>query len=101
MKLTERRLRKMIVEEIQKLSEQEKWSQDVDVDEGGMHDALGIPQDEDINDHYTSGEQLARDLIDAVGREEAAGMINFAANVNPDYNLYDRAQNALNRIEEE
>lgn len=98
MKLTERRLKKIINEEVQLFLEQEKWGQDVDVDEGGMHDALGIPQDQDINDVYTSGEQLARDLIDAVGREEAAGMINFAANINSEDNLYDRAQRALNRI---
>ncbi len=101
MKLTERRLRKIIFQELATLSEDEKWAQDVDVDRGEMHKALDVPKDKKISTHYTSGEQLARDLIDAQGREEAAGMINFAANVNSEDNIFDRAQTVLSRIEKE
>lgn len=99
MKLKERKLTKMVLDELNKFVEQEKWAQDVDVDKGEMHQALNVPDDEEVSTHYTSGEQLARDLIDAVGREEAAGMINFAANVNDEDNIFDRAQRALDRID--
>lgn len=79
------------------LNEKEKWSQDVDVERGKMHKILNIPQDKDIEDHYSSGKSLVQDLIDKVGREEAAGMINFAANINSEHNIYDDAQNWLNK----
>lgn len=101
MKLTERRLKKVIYQELATLSEDEKWAQDVDVDRGEMHKALDVPEDKKVSTHYTSGEQLARDLIDARGREEAAGMINFAANVSGEDNIFDRAQRALSRIDKE
>ena len=79
------------------LEEKEKWSKDVDIERGKMHKLLDVPQDRDIEDHYTSGEKLAQDLIDKVGREEAAGMINFAANINSEHNIYDDAQDWLDK----
>lgn len=100
MRLTERRLKKMVIEEMEKfIQEDEKWAQDVNVDKGEMHRVLNVPEDEEVSTHYTSGEKLARDLIDKVGREEAAGMINFAANVNDEDNIFDRAQRSLDRID--
>lgn len=76
---------------------EKKWSKDVDVDRGKMHRLLNVPDDEDIEDHYNSGKKLAQDLIDKVGREEAAGMINFAANINSEHNIYDDAQDWLDK----
>lgn len=77
------------------VNEDEKWSKDVDVEEGKMHRVLNVPQDEKVEDHYSSGAKLAKDLIDKVGRETAAGMINFAANINSSHNIYDDAQDWL------
>lgn len=76
---------------------EKKWAQNVDTDEGKMHRLLNVPEDEDVEDHYSSGKKLAQDLIDKVGREEAAGMINFAANVNSERNIYDEAQDWLDK----
>lgn len=78
---------------------EEKWAQDVDVDEGQMKDILGVPEDETIADGYDgSPEQAAQELVDAVGEEEAAGMINFAANLTKDRFL-NRMQDALDDID--
>ncbi|MFW5847320.1 MAG: hypothetical protein ACOCVF_00175 [bacterium] len=79
------------------IDEAEKWGQKADVDKGKMHKVLNVPQDKDVEDEYSSGEQLAKDLIDKVGREEAAGMINFAANINSEHNIYDDAQDWLSK----
>lgn len=102
MEIKKKHLKKIIKEEVSKVlkQEQEKWAQDVDVEEGKMHDILGIPQDEDIEDNYDSGEQLAQDLVDAVGKDETSSMINFAANISDEQNIYDDAQDALEDIEE-
>lgn len=78
---------------------EKEWSKDVDAEEGKMHEILGIPEDEDIEDHYDSGMALAQDLVDAVGEDEAASMIAFAANVNPEDNIYDDALQELEEIE--
>lgn len=85
------------------LDEVEKnWSKDVDVETGKMHKVLAIPQDEKIEDHYDSGEELADDLVDAVGDEkEASSMIAYAANINPENDIYDKALKAIGRKEYE
>ena len=73
---------------------------DVDVEEGKMHDLPDVPQDENISDTYDSGEQLARDLVDATGDEqEASGMIAYAANIDPDDNIFDDALDAIDEID--
>ncbi len=69
MKLTERRLKRIILDEFSALSEDEKWAKNIDVDRGEMHKTLDVPEDKKVSTYYTSGEQLARDLIDAKGRE--------------------------------
>jgi hypothetical protein len=81
------------------LHEQEDLS-DVDAEEGKMHDLLGVPQDQDISDEYDSGEQLARDLVDATEDEkEASGMIAYAANINSEENIFDDALDAIGEID--
>lgn len=73
---------------------------DVDVEEGKMHDLLDVPQDENISDKYDDGEQLARDLVDATGDEqEASSMIAYAANIDPEDNIFDDALDAFNEID--
>src|ERR1035437_639561 len=68
----------------------------VKIKKGGMHKALGIPEDEEIKDVIKSGMVLATRLIAKVGREKAAGMINYAANINGHSNkLFKDAQGAL------
>lgn len=90
-----------------KVINEEKWSQDVDVEEGKMHKLLNVPEGEDIKDHYTSGEKLAKDLLNAVAQEEgeddakqsATGMIAFAANVNSEDDIYDEALQEIEDLE--
>ena len=68
------------------------------IKKGSMHKVLGIPEDEDIEDYFKSGIKLAKTLIKKVGRKRAAGMINYAANINSTYNVFDDAQTALSKI---
>ena len=67
----------------------------------GMHKALGIPVDKKITDVYKSGKKLAKDLVAAVGKKKAAGMINFVANISSKEELFIAAQKALSKIEED
>jgi len=57
-----------------------------------MHKLLGVPEDETISSKYKSGEKLAKDLLKKVDRKTAAGMINFAANINKKETIFDDAQ---------
>ena len=82
------------------LEEKEKWSKDIKLEKGAMHKALGIPDDKKVSEVYTSGKELAKDLVAKVGKKKAAGMINFAANINPKDNVFDKAQRALDDMEE-
>jgi len=52
----------------------------IEVESGRMKELLGIPEEDQIADHYTSGVKLADDLMKKVGRADAMKMINFAAN---------------------
>jgi len=76
-------------------AKKKKWAKDIKVKKGKMHTLLKVPDDKNIEDVYTSGEKLAKDLIKEVGKEKAAGMINFAANINKEKNIYDDAQKYL------
>lgn len=68
---------------------------DADIEEGKMSDILGVPEEEDIGDAYDgSPKDAAQELVDAVGEDEAAGMINWAANISGDAFLEDM-QDAL------
>lgn len=73
---------------------------DVDVEEGKMSDILGVPEDESIADAYDGSPQdAAEEVVDAVGEDEAASMINYAANISGDDFLEDM-QDALENINE-
>lgn len=63
-----------------------------------MHKILGIPENEDIEDHIGSGKELAAKLIKKVGRKKASQMINYAANISSKHNIFDDAQTALKTI---
>jgi len=82
------------------LTEEEDLS-DVDVEEGKMSDILGVPEEEDIADAYDGSPQdAAEEVVDAVGEDEAASMINYAANISGDEFLEDM-QDALKNIDEQ
>lgn len=82
---------------IHKILEEEKWSKDVDVEEGKMHKLLNVPKDKQIEDHYDSGKKLADDLVKAIGDEkEASSMINYAANLGGSQ-LFKDAQDAIKK----
>lgn len=92
---------KQIAELARLLRENDELS-DVDVEEGKMKDALGIPEDEQVEDYYDSGEELASDLYDAIGdEEEVRGMIAFAANIDPEDNVFDDALGKVDDVVEE
>lgn len=79
---------------------EDKDLSDVDVKEGKMSDILGVPEEERIGDAYDgSAQDAAEELVDAVGEQEAAGMINYAANISGDSFLEDM-QDALKNIDE-
>lgn len=81
------------------LTEAEELS-DVDVEEGKMSDILGVPEEETIEDGYDgTAKEAAQELVDEVGEQEAAGMINYAANISGDSFLEDM-QDALKQIDE-
>ncbi len=67
------------------------WVSKVKREAGHMKEVLGIPEDEDIVDHYKDHRKLVRDLLKKVSYKEAVGMLAFAANVNPEHNIYDQA----------
>lgn len=78
--------------------EDEKWAQDADPEEGKMHRLLDVPEGENIEDHYSDGQQLADDLVAATGDEsEAASMLAFAANVNDERDVFDDALDAIKK----
>lgn len=74
------------------------WVSDVKPKKNSMKKALGIPEDEQIKDHYTSGKKLAEDLVSKLGKKKAASMINFAANANKEDNIFDVAQKHLKNL---
>lgn len=67
---------------------------------GKMHKVLGIPEDKEIHDVYTSGKKLASALIAKVGKKKAQGMLAFAANINSAHDIFDKALSALKSIDE-
>jgi len=96
-------LKNIISEEIKILNEGkkvDKWGQKAAPEKGKMHKLLNIPEDKKIEDVYKSGKKLAQDLIEKVGLKKAAGMINFAANINKDIDIFDKTQEYLSKQEE-
>lgn len=70
----------------------------VEVKKGKMHDVLGIPKDKKVSDIYTSGEELAKDLVAKVGKREATGMLAFVANINSEHDIYDIALSHIKNL---
>lgn len=84
---------------IRDIINEEKWAQNVDVEKGKMHKKLGVPENKNIKDVYSSGKKLAKDLLKAVGnKKEATGMIAYAANVNSEKNVFDDALKAVKNL---
>lgn len=60
-----------------------------------MHDLLDVEPDQDISDVY-GHEEIVEELVQQTGDEQgAAGMINWAANMNPDSDFWQDAQDYL------
>jgi len=92
--------KKRIDEKLTVLKEVKKWQKDVKPKKGKMHDLLNVPEGKKISSKYTSGEALAKALLRKVDRKKAAGMINYAANANPEDDIFDKAQRWLSRNSE-
>lgn len=85
----------------QLLLTEDKELSDVDVEEGKMSDILGVPKEETIESGYDgTPKEAAQELVDAVGEKEAAGMINYAANISDNDFLKDM-QDELKNIDEQ
>ena len=82
------------------MNDQEKWSKEIKVKTGRMHRLLGIPQGKKIIDVYSSGITLAKDLLKAVNgnKKQASSMLAFAANVDKDNNVLDKALHAIKKL---
>jgi len=79
--------------------EAEKWSQDVNVKKGKMRRLLNVPADKKLTDVYTSGQKLAKDLLKAIGdKKEVSSMLAYAANIDSDNNVLDRALHAIKSL---
>lgn len=80
---------------------EDKQLSGVDVEEGKMSSILGVPEDETIESGYDgTAKEAAQELARAVGEEEAAGMINYAANISNNDFLKDM-QDELKNIDEQ
>jgi hypothetical protein len=83
------------------LDEGELYDVKKKVKAGKMHKLLGVPEDKEITDVYTDPKKLAEDLVKATGdKKEAAGMLAFAANINPKENIFDKALRVMPDVEE-
>lgn len=70
------------------------------VKEGKMHKLLKLPKDMKVSVAYTSGKKLAEDLLKATGdKDEAMKMLVFAANIDKEDNVFDRAVRALKKMD--
>lgn len=89
------------MEEIVSEAKSEKWVKDVKPKSGAMAKALGVKEGEKVSDKYTSGKKLAKDLVKAVGKKKAQGMLAFAANVSGESKtLFKTALSSLKLIKE-
>lgn len=80
--------------------EGEKWSQDVNIKKGKMRKLLKVPADQKLTDVYASGHKLAKALLKAVNgnKKEASSMLAYAANIDSDNNVLDRALHAIKNL---
>ena len=73
----------------------------IEVKQGKLRKLLNIKDSDSIDDAYTSGSKLARDLLKKVDYEEAIKMLVFAANMNPEIKVLKSAVNACKRMKED
>ena len=73
----------------------------IEVKQGKLRKLLNIKDSDSIDDAYTSGSKLARDLLKKVDYEEAIKMLVFAANMNPNIKVLKSAVNACKRMKED
>ena len=83
-----------------KIMADKKWASSVHPKKNKMHDLLGIPEGEDIKNHYSSGEALAKALVAKVGKAEASHMLALPANANSSEDIYDSALHAVKKMDE-
>ncbi len=88
------------------LVQEKKSITDVPVKKGAMRDALNVPEGKTINQHFFGDAKKATEaLVKAVGKEDAAGKIAFAANISnskdADSKFFDKMQKELKNITEE
>jgi hypothetical protein len=79
------------------LLEANKFVQAAKPKKGKMHELLGIPQDEEVKDHFKSGKALAIKLLAAVDgdKKKASSMLAIPANANPSHDIFDEARTYL------
>ena len=73
----------------------------LEVKQGKLRNLLGVPEDKQIEDVYTSGKKLAEDLLKKVDYESAIKMLVFAANMNPEIKVLKSAVNACKRLNDQ
>ena len=85
---------------IKYLYEQKRWSQNLSIEKGKMKKLLGLKPTDKICDIYTSGKDLAEDLVNALNgdKKEASSMLAFAANIDPTNNVLDTALKHISAI---
>ncbi len=88
------------------LVQEKKSITDVPVKKGAMRDALNVPEGKTINQHFFGDAKKATEaLVKAVGKEDAAGKIAFAANISnskdADSKFFDKMQKELKKLTEE
>ena len=82
------------------MNEAKKTVSKVGIRKGKMHQVLGIPAEEKIEDHYKTGLSLAKALVKALkgDQQKAAGMLAWAANIRNEGDIFDNALAALKKI---
>lgn len=82
------------------MNEAKKTVSKVGIRKGKMHQVLGIPSGEKIEDHYKTGLSLAKALVKALkgDQRKAAGMLAWAANIRKEGDIFDNALAALKKI---
>ena len=79
----------------------EKLSQKADAKKGKMKKILDIPQDEEVSDHYKSGKALVNALMSKIDdKKEVTGMLAFAANINKEEDVFDKALAYMKKLDE-
>lgn len=74
---------------------------DVEPKAGKMHKVLGIDADKKIEDVYKDGDKLAQALYDKLkDKKEVTGMLAFAANINKEVDIFDKALKAIKDVKE-